>query len=493
MSHSPVSGQDVPEATNGVDSPTSPEISDRPTPHTLKCDGRTTLQEDGLEEETQTTTETNVDADHISNNSAAHSNSNLSHTETPETHSTSLTDTHSHTPNRHAESPPKHEPHTGEEDHNDSVFTHIYVTDLIDTATKDRPHTETHSTDRQQHDNAHTYSEAPDDDGVREEEENDRTERNDGEQGEDEKAEPTEPSSSSSSSRNPPSRLSTSAPASGTAPSLAETAADSDEVPRPMHVMAEVRVRGMPDRVVRGMQDSKSLDELSGACGGGGPRGGARGGQAEGGRRATISSALELEGTVSHEGDLTNFICRNLEQKIKMIQLPSLGVTPVLHFVRTHLCAGCLLRWSDNPGCMLCLLLSSDPLLSLSVCLADSSSGSVRGRGSMRRPADIPPIDPSVLLDLQRHTQDVAQSVELMMRSLNGTIQNMTALSVGYIQTYRDSVDSLGESVDMSIKGMYTLMARCEELDRSMQPIHTLAAQIRDIKRTLDALEAAFS
>ncbi|XP_076132672.1 BLOC-1-related complex subunit 6 [Alosa pseudoharengus] len=445
MSHSPVSGQDVPEATNGVDSPTSPEISDRPTPHTLKCDGRTTLQEDGLEEETQTTTETN--ADHISNNSAAHSNSNLSHTETPETHSTSLTDTHSHTPNRHAESPPKHEPHTGEEDHNDSVFTHIYVTDLIDTATKDRPHTETHSTDRQQHDNAHTYSEAPDDDGVTEEEENDRTERNDGEQGEDEKAEPTEPSSLSSS-RNPPSRLSTSAPASGTAPSLAETAADSDEVPRPMHVMAEVRVRGMPDRVVRGMQDSKSLDELSGACGGGGPRGGARGGQAEGGRRATISSALELEGTVSHEGDLTNFICRNLEQKIKMSSRPSLD------------------------------------------CDSDSSSGSVRGRGSMRRPADIPPIDPSVLLDLQRHTQDVAQSVELMMRSLNGTIQNMTALSVGYIQTYRDSVDSLGESVDMSIKGMYTLMARCEELDRSMQPIHTLAAQIRDIKRTLDALEA---
>ncbi|XP_035239417.1 BLOC-1-related complex subunit 6 isoform X2 [Anguilla anguilla] len=114
---------------------------------------------------------------------------------------------------------------------------------------------------------------------------------------------------------------------------------------------------------------------------------------------------------------------------------------------------------------------------------------SVRSRGSLRRPVDIPPIDPSVLLDLQRHTQDVAQSVELMMRSLNGTIQNMTALSVGYIQTYRDSVDSLGEAVDMSIKGMYTLMARCEELDRSMQPIHALAQQIRDIKRTLDALE----
>lgn len=218
----------------------------------------------------------------------------------------------------------------------------------------------------------------------------------------------------------------------------------SDDTPCPPHVMAQVWVRN-----VRGMQDSKSLDEISQACGGGsGARGGGRGGQSEG-RRATISSALELEGTVSHEGDLTNFITKNLEQKIKMSSKPSLDC-------------------SDS----------------------DCSGPIYRSRGLTRRPADIPPIDPTVLVDLQRHTQDVAHSVEMMMRSLNGTIQNMTALSVGYIQTYRDSVDSLGESVDMSIKGMYTLMARCEELDRSMQPIHTLAAQIRDIKRTLDALEA---
>lgn len=218
----------------------------------------------------------------------------------------------------------------------------------------------------------------------------------------------------------------------------------SEEAPCPPHVMAEVWVRN-----VRGMQDSKSLDEISQACGGSGVRGGGRAGQSEG-RRATISSALELEGTVSHEGDLTNFITKNLEQKIKMSSKPSLDCSD-------SDCSGPIYRSS---------------------------------RSVTRRPVDIPPIDPSVLLDLHRHTQEVAQSVEAMMKSLNGTIQNMTALSVGYIQTYRDSVDSLGESVDMSIKGMYTLMARCEELDRSMQPIHNLAAQIRDIKRTLDALEA---
>ncbi|XP_028266196.1 BLOC-1-related complex subunit 6 [Parambassis ranga] len=218
----------------------------------------------------------------------------------------------------------------------------------------------------------------------------------------------------------------------------------SDDALCPPHIMAQVWVRN-----VRGMQDSKSLDEISQVCGeGSGIRGGGRGGQSEG-RRATISSALELEGTVSHEGDLTNFITKNLEQKIKMSSKPSLDC-------------------SDS----------------------DCSGPIYRHQGLSRRPADIPPIDPTVLLDLQKHTEEVAHSVEMMMRSLNGTIQNMTALSVGYIQTYRDSVDSLGESVDMSIKGMYTLMARCEELDRSMQPIHTLAAQIRDIKRTLDALEA---
>lgn len=59
------------------------------------------------------------------------------------------------------------------------------------------------------------------------------------------------------------------------------------------------------------------------STGGLGARGGGRGGQSEG-RRATISSALELEGTVSHEGDLTNFITKNLEQKIKMSSKPSL-------------------------------------------------------------------------------------------------------------------------------------------------------------------------
>ncbi|XP_042327667.1 BLOC-1-related complex subunit 6 [Sceloporus undulatus] len=229
--------------------------------------------------------------------------------------------------------------------------------------------------------------------------------------------EPMPPSSSSSSSGEEPRRL-----------------------PDPVRLAARERMAGGR------MLDSQSLDGISQVYGAS---------KAQEGRRATISSALELEGTVSHDGDLTHFVANNLQMKIKMSSRGSLDDTEATTTTVT------------------------------------TASSSVSSQLSMRgKTADIPPIDPHVVRDLERLTRDMAQKVDQMLRALNGSIQNMTALSVGYIQTYRDAVDSLGESVDMSIKGMYTLMARCEELDRSMQPVHTLAKQIREIKRTLEVFEA---
>ncbi|XP_074167998.1 BLOC-1-related complex subunit 6 [Sminthopsis crassicaudata] len=187
--------------------------------------------------------------------------------------------------------------------------------------------------------------------------------------------------------------------------------------------------------------DSRSLDGLSGACGGGAaPLGGPEQG-AGGGRRATISSALELEGTVSRHGDLTHFVANNLQLKIRL---------------------------SGNP--------QPQPPLSARPAPVPVSS--------------IPPIDPEVLRDLERLSRDLGVRVERLLRGLGGAVQELTALSVGCIQTYRDAVDSLGEAVDMSIKGMYTLLARCEELERALQPVQGLARQVRDIRRTLEVLEA---
>ncbi|XP_021550463.1 BLOC-1-related complex subunit 6 [Neomonachus schauinslandi] len=190
------------------------------------------------------------------------------------------------------------------------------------------------------------------------------------------------------------------------------------------------------------LQDSRSLDGLSGACGGAGSAGGAEPG-AGGGRRATISSPLELEGTVSRHGDLTHFVANNLQLKIRLSGAPP-----------------------------------PPPPAPARPCAAPAPT-----------PA-IPPIDPDVLRDLERLSRELGGRVDRLLRGLGGAVQELTALSVGCIQTYRDAVDSLGEAVDMSIKGMYTLLARCEELERALQPVQGLARQVRDIRRTLEVLEA---
>lgn len=190
------------------------------------------------------------------------------------------------------------------------------------------------------------------------------------------------------------------------------------------------------------LQDSRSLDGLSEACGGGGSGASAECG-AGGGRRATISSPLELEGTVSRHGDLTHFVANNLQLKIRLS-----GVPPAL------------------------------PPASVRPCLTPAPTPT------------IPPIDPDVLRDLERLSRELGGRVDRLLRGLGGAVQELTALSVGCIQTYRDAVDSLGEAVDMSIKGMYTLLARCEELERALQPVQGLARQVRDIRRTLEVLEA---
>lgn len=87
---------------------------------------------------------------------------------------------------------------------------------------------------------------------------------------------------------------------------------------------------------------------------------------------------------------------------------------------------------------------------------ADRSYGSVgpaethTGSGSQCGDDDAQP---------QRNHPEREFAVVLLQQSLSfvsvtdeSLCTQMTALSVGYIQTYRDSVDSLGESVDMSIK-----------------------------------------
>uniref|UniRef100_A0A8C3UW42 BLOC-1 related complex subunit 6 n=3 Tax=Catharus TaxID=9184 RepID=A0A8C3UW42_CATUS len=182
-------------------------------------------------------------------------------------------------------------------------------------------------------------------------------------------------------------------------------------------------------------RDERSLEALSLASGGGAAAAAAVGRQPPEGRRATLASALELEGTVLREGRLTQFVANNLERRIRLSGAPR-GEPPA------------------------------------------GSSGS-----------SIPAIDPGALQDVVALAGQVAAQVDELLRNVHCGLQALTALSVGCIQTYRDGVESLGEAADLSIRAMYALVARCEELDRAMQPVPALAKRIRDMKGTLERLE----
>ncbi|CAM9908418.1 unnamed protein product [Bubo scandiacus] len=188
-----------------------------------------------------------------------------------------------------------------------------------------------------------------------------------------------------------------------------------------------------PGREAAGRRrDERSLEALSLAASGGA----AAGRQLPEGRRATLASALELEGTVLREGRLTQFVANNLERRIRLSGAPR-----------------------------------GEP------------AAAAGGGGS------IPAIDPGALQDVVALAGQVAAQVDELLRNVHCGLQALTALSVGCIQTYRDGVESLGEAADLSIRAMYALVARCEELDRAMQPVPALAKRIRDMKGTLERLE----
>ncbi|NXD69393.1 BORC6 protein, partial [Eolophus roseicapillus] len=209
------------------------------------------------------------------------------------------------------------------------------------------------------------------------------------------------------------------------------------EVPAPRPAVA-----GLPAAAEEGpgseaagqRRDERSLEALSLAAGGGAAAVARQ--QLPEGRRATLASALELEGTVLREGRLTQFVANNLERRIRLSGAPR-GEPP-------------------------------------------AAAG---GGGS------IPAIDPGALQDVVALAGQVAAQVDELLRNVHCGLQALTALSVGCIQTYRDGVESLGEAADLSIRAMYALVARCEELDRAMQPVPALAKRIRDMKGTLERLE----
>lgn len=128
---------------------------------------------------------------------------------------------------------------------------------------------------------------------------------------------------------------------------------------------------------------------------------------------------------------------------------------------------------------------------SISSSTSSAFGGMSRSPSSLlqQSPDDIPLIDPQAVHDLEMHALKVADNLDLLMGNLKSNLHKMSAITVGCLSAYKTSVDTTCDSVDSSIKSMYALMAKCEELSNSMKPVNKLAEQIKEIKRLLDRFE----
>ncbi|EDO48226.1 predicted protein, partial [Nematostella vectensis] len=97
--------------------------------------------------------------------------------------------------------------------------------------------------------------------------------------------------------------------------------------------------------------------------------------------------------------------------------------------------------------------------------------------------------DPGAVHDLERRANDVAGNLDHMLGVLASTLKTMSETGVRSVDAYSATVDHMGEAVDSSVKSMYTLIAKCEQLDASMTQLYRMAAQIKDIKKSLDEFE----
>ncbi|RXG58699.1 hypothetical protein Avbf_18893 [Armadillidium vulgare] len=64
----------------------------------------------------------------------------------------------------------------------------------------------------------------------------------------------------------------------------------------------------------------------------------------------------------------------------------------------------------------------------------------------------LPPIDPTVIGDLEERARDVATSMDTLIENLTGTLHSISALSVECVETYRDAVCKTCDAVDSNIR-----------------------------------------
>uniref|UniRef100_A0A1B6L3N0 BLOC-1-related complex subunit 6 C-terminal helix domain-containing protein n=1 Tax=Graphocephala atropunctata TaxID=36148 RepID=A0A1B6L3N0_9HEMI len=155
----------------------------------------------------------------------------------------------------------------------------------------------------------------------------------------------------------------------------------------------------------------------------------------------------QLNGTVTQDGEMVLFVAEDLENKIKLS-------SPVSKSEETAM-------WSSGMPWLYRQTLSSN----------------------------VPAVDSSILTNLETEIGKIATSIDSLIENLAGISHSMSALTVECLEAYRDVVCKTCDAIDLNIKYMYQLMAKCEELSKSMKPIYKLAEHIKEMKHFLEIFE----
>ncbi|XP_011495836.1 PREDICTED: uncharacterized protein C17orf59 homolog isoform X2 [Ceratosolen solmsi marchali] len=159
---------------------------------------------------------------------------------------------------------------------------------------------------------------------------------------------------------------------------------------------------------------------------------------------------LQSEGTVIKDGNLVLFVTEDLENKIKLSS-PIAKKGDTQFFVDSRNSTSGLYRQALTPL--------------------------------------LPPLDHNILNELENEARKVATSVDSITENLAAILHSASALTVGCLETYRDTVCKTCDTVDYNIKSMYQLMAKCEELSKSMNIIYKIVEKIKDMKKMLELFE----
>jgi uncharacterized protein Yka (UPF0111/DUF47 family) len=98
-----------------------------------------------------------------------------------------------------------------------------------------------------------------------------------------------------------------------------------------------------------------------------------------------------------------------------------------------------------------------------------------------------------VINEIELEAKKLASSVDTLTENLTGILHSLSSMTVDCVFTASDGVTQLCDTADASIKVMYQVMAKCEELNKSVAPVYKIHQQIKDTKRLLDKVEAELS